>query len=140
MFACCMLFHRTSTHFAEKVIPEMFSTIEAQLMKDIYPDEDCFPISLKDIQDIRIYPLNQMMMIRERKLSHVLHSLVILNLIPYSLLVFLQSLQAVQRKRDSVCIYDSYKKAIKKLSKSPGLTPTVNFRDRTSAMITEYIH
>ena len=84
-----------------------------------------------------------MMMIRETKLKlvgHVLHSLVILNLIPYSLLVFLQSLQAVQRKRDSVCIYDSYKKAIKKLSKSPGLTPTVNFRVRMSAMISEYIH
>ena len=31
------------------------------------------------------------------------------------------------------------KKAIKKLSKSPGLTRTVNFRDRMSAMISEYI-
>ena len=37
-------------------------------------------------------------------------------------------------------VYDSYKKAIKKLSKSPGLTPTVNFRDRMSAMISKYIH
>ena len=32
-------------YFAEKVIPEMFSTIKAQLMKDIHPDGDSFPIS-----------------------------------------------------------------------------------------------
>ena len=34
-------------YFAEKVIPEMFSTIKAQLMKDIHPDGDTssFPIS-----------------------------------------------------------------------------------------------
>ena len=37
-------------------------------------------------------------------------------------------------------MYDSYKKAIKKLTNPPGLTPTVNFRDRISAMISEYIH
>ena len=34
-------------------------------------------------------------------------------------------------------VYDLYKKAIKKLSKPPDLTPTVNFRDRMSAMISE---
>ena len=41
-----------------------------------------------------------------------------------------------------MCIYsyESYKKAIKKLSKPPGSTPTVNFRDRMSAMISEYIN
>ena len=43
-------------------------------------------------------------------------------------------------KKKGFSVYDSYKKAIKKLSKSPGLTPTVNFRDRMSAMISEYIH
>ena len=32
-------------YFAEKVIPEMFSTFKAQLMKDIHPDEDSIPIS-----------------------------------------------------------------------------------------------
>ena len=43
-------------------------------------------------------------------------------------------------KKKGFSVYDSYKKAIKKLSKPTGLTPTVNFRDRMSAMISEYIH
>ena len=32
-------------YFAEKVIPEMFSNIKTQLMKDIHSDGDSFPIS-----------------------------------------------------------------------------------------------
>ena len=43
-------------------------------------------------------------------------------------------------KKKGFSVYDSYKKAIKKLTNPPGLTPTVNFRDRMSAMISEYIH
>ena len=43
-------------------------------------------------------------------------------------------------KKKGFSVYDSYKKAIKKLSNPPGLTPTVNLRDRMSAMISEYIH
>lgn len=42
----CLLYAAPSRKcFAEKVIPEMFSTIKAQLMKDIHPDGDSFPIS-----------------------------------------------------------------------------------------------
>ena len=33
------------------------------------------------------------------KVGHIIHSLVILNMIPYSLQVLLKKLQAVQRKR-----------------------------------------
>ena len=43
-------------------------------------------------------------------------------------------------KKKGFSVYESYKKAIKKLSKPPGSTPTVNFRDRMSAMISEYIN
>ena len=43
-------------------------------------------------------------------------------------------------KKKGFSVYDSYKKAIKKLSKPPGLSPTVNLRERISAMISEYIH
>ena len=45
----CLLYAVPSRkYFAEKVIPEMFSAIKAQLMKDIHPDGDSlinFPIS-----------------------------------------------------------------------------------------------
>ena len=37
-------------------------------------------------------------------------------------------------------MYDLHKKAVKKLTKPPDLTPTVNLRDRMSGMISEYIH
>ena len=43
-------------------------------------------------------------------------------------------------KKKGFSVYDSYKKVIKKLTNSPGVTPTVNFRDRMSAIISEYIH
>ena len=42
----CLLYAVPSRkYFAEKVIPEMFSNIKAQLMKDIHSDGDSFPIS-----------------------------------------------------------------------------------------------
>ena len=37
-------------------------------------------------------------------------------------------------------MYDSYQKAIKKCAKVPGSTPTINFKDKMSAMIDDYIH
>ena len=43
------------------------------------------------------------------EVCHIIHSLVILNMTPYSLQVLLQKLQAVQRKRVQY-IYDSYSK------------------------------
>ena len=46
----CLLYAVPSRkYFAEKVIPEMFSNIKVQLMKDIYSDGDSFLISLQQI-------------------------------------------------------------------------------------------
>ena len=38
------------------------------------------------------------------------------------------------------CVYDSYQTTIKKRAKVPGPTPSINFKDKMSAMINDYIH
>ena len=70
------------------------------------------------------------------KMCHLIHNLVILYLFP---LLFSWNLQVMQRKRDLLCM-TLIKKSYLKLTNPLVLFPTVNFRDKMSAIISEYMH
>ena len=78
------------------------SAIDRLIQQACESDSEILPIeqsNQQDIEDIPTQPDDD----QGEQVGHVLHSSVTQNLIAYNLLVLLQNLQAVQRKRDSVC-------------------------------------
>ena len=79
------------------------SAIDRFIQQAYESDSEVLPVEQGN-QEIEYMPTQPDDNNQLKHVSHVLHSLVIPNLIPHSLLVLLQNLQAVQRKRDSLCM------------------------------------
>ena len=84
-----------------------------------------------------------MMKVRARAVHqnwHAIHSgLGLLNLILQSTTTTTTNSVDLTRKR-CFSVYDSYQKANKKRAKVSASTPAINFKDKMSAMIDDYIH